>query len=65
MNADKAKEIMESKGYFHVVCNDRPVWLEGLRDNGKIQVRDMTNEETKEVDLSEIQELDGINELGS
>jgi H-type small acid-soluble spore protein len=64
MDKNRAKEIMESKGYIGVVYGDRPVWIENINNDGKAQVLDMTDNSVRyEVEFKELHEYDGAKEV--
>lgn len=64
MDKNRAKEIMESKGFIGVLYGDRPVYIEDINKDGKAQVLDMTDNSVRyEVDFKELHEYDGYKEV--
>lgn len=64
MDKNRAKEIMESKGFIGVLYGDRPVWIEEINKDNKAEVVDMTDNSIRyEVDFKELHEYDGFKEV--
>ena len=52
MDADRAKEILNSKGVIEVVHNGAPVWIEGLRgSNADVMVNNKPYNIKKTIDI--------------
>jgi H-type small acid-soluble spore protein len=60
MDRERAKEIMNSPETIYVTYQNIPVWLDQLKDNNQIQIRDMNADIWMDVPLNELMEIETL-----
>ncbi len=54
MDADRAKQIMESHGVIEVLYNQTPIWLEQIKNNGTAEVTALDSNIRFDVPIAEL-----------
>ncbi len=54
MDADRAKQIMESHGVIEVFYNQTPIWLEQIKNDGTAEVTTLDSHIRFDVPIAEL-----------